>query len=180
MPPSSRNSARDSGLRTLRRPAGRAGSFTANRISPSAMKAGMTATQKTDWKSLAKAHISTMARSGPRKAPTVSSDWRRPKAAPRRPSGARSATSASRGAPRMPLPTRSMKRAVTTQPIEGASGKIGFVSAARPYPIAVSSLRRPIRSDSAPENTLVIAAVASAMPSITPTARAVAPRPTVR
>ena len=37
-----------------------------------------------------------------------------------------SAISASRGAPRMPLPTRSRNRAAATQPSEPASGKIGL------------------------------------------------------
>ncbi len=61
--------------------------------------------QNTAAKSSEYAHISPTASSGPRNAPTVSSDWRSPKAAPRKSGGAMSATSASRGAPRMPLPT---------------------------------------------------------------------------
>lgn len=65
--------------------------------------AGITATQNTVRKSLAHNNISPMASKGPRKAPTVSSDCRSPKAAPRCSGGARSATSASRGAPRMAL-----------------------------------------------------------------------------
>ena len=77
-------------------------------------------------------HISPIASIGPMKAPAVSSDCRSPKAAPRRSGGAISATSASRGAPRMPLPTRSMKRAATSQPTVGASGKTGLVTAASP------------------------------------------------
>jgi hypothetical protein len=40
--------------------------------------------------------------------------------------------SAHRGAPRMPLPTRSMKRAATSQPMAGASGNTGLVMAASP------------------------------------------------
>ena len=43
-----------------------------------AMKAGITATQNTARKSLAQSSISPTASSGPRKAPKVSSDWRRP------------------------------------------------------------------------------------------------------
>ena len=78
----------------------------------------MTATQNTVGMLSAESHMTTIASSGPRKAPTVSSDWRRPKLAPRSSGGAMSATSASRGAPRMPLPTRSMKRAATSQPTE--------------------------------------------------------------
>jgi len=57
-----------------------------------------------------------MAISGPTKAPIVSSVWRRPKLAPRSSGGAMSAISASRGAPRTPLPTRSRNRAAATQP----------------------------------------------------------------
>ena len=45
--------------------------------------------------------------------------------------GAKSATKASRGAPRMPLPTRSAKRAPSTQPIDGAMAKNGLVKAPR-------------------------------------------------
>jgi hypothetical protein len=72
------------------------------------------------------------ASSGPRNAPTVSSDWRSPNAAPRRWGGVTSATSASRGAPRMPLPTRSRTRAVTTMPMLGAIANSGLLSAPRP------------------------------------------------
>ena len=43
-----------------------------------------------------------------------------------------SATSASRGAPRTPFPTRSMKRAATTHSSDAANGKMGFVKAAMP------------------------------------------------
>ena len=96
------------------------------------MKAGMTAIQNTYVKLSASAAMNRMASSGPSTAPMVSSDWRRPKAVPRRSAGVRSATRASRGAPRMPLPTRSMKRAAVSQPMPVAKGKIGFDSAARP------------------------------------------------
>ena len=57
----------------------------------------------------------------------------------------------------------------TSQPTDGASGKIGLVQAARPYPVAANSLRLPRRSLSAPEKILVMEAVASAMPSMMPT-----------
>ena len=66
---------------------------------------GITATQNTAVKLSTVNHISTIAASGPRNAPTVSSDWRSPKLAPRMCAGAMSAISASRGAPRMPLPS---------------------------------------------------------------------------
>lgn len=94
--------------------------------------AGITATQNTVRKSLAHNNISPMASKGPRKAPTVSSDCRSPKAAPRWSGGARSATSASRGAPRMPLPTRTSSRAVMTQPAVEASANSGLDSAPNP------------------------------------------------
>ena len=92
----------------------------------------MTAIQNTAVKLLAVAHIRIIASKGPTNAPMVSSDWRRPKLAPRTSSGEMSAMSASRGAPRMPLPMRSMKRAAMSQETVGASGKMGFVKAARP------------------------------------------------
>jgi hypothetical protein len=75
--------------------------------------------------------IKPIAKAGPSAAPIVSSDWRSPNAAPLMPEGVRSATSASRGAPRIPLPMRSRKRATSTSPIEFASGNSGFVAAAR-------------------------------------------------
>ena len=84
--------------------------------SPTAINPGMTATQKMARKSLAQSSINPTAISGPRIAPTESSDCRKPKAAPRRCSGAMSATNASRGAPRTPLPTLSSRRAVRTRP----------------------------------------------------------------
>ncbi len=92
----------------------------------------MTATQKTVRKFFAVSHIRPMATRGPRNAPTVSSDWRSPKLAPRNSWRRDVAISASRGASRMPLPMRSMKRAAITQPTDGASGKIGLVKAASP------------------------------------------------
>ena len=78
----------------------------------------ITATQKTARKSFADSSISA-----------VSSDCLRPKAAPRIEAGVMSASSASRGAPRMPLPTRSMKRAATTSPAPVASANSGLLSA---------------------------------------------------
>ena len=95
-------------------------------------KAGITAIQNTVVKLFANAAMQTIASSGPSTAPMVSSDWRRPKALPRRSAGVRSAISASRGAPRMPLPTRSPKRAATSQPMLVASGNTGLVTAAKP------------------------------------------------
>jgi DNA-binding transcriptional LysR family regulator len=68
------NSLRLNGMRTRREPSLRSGSRTATRISPSDRKAGITAIQKTTVKWSAVTHIIPMARSGPRKAPIVSSD----------------------------------------------------------------------------------------------------------
>ena len=68
-----------------------------------------------------------------------------------------------------------MNRAAISQLTEAASGKIGLVKAARPYPNAASDLRLPSQSLSAPENILVIEAVASAMPSMRPTVSAEVP-----
>ena len=135
----------------------------------------MTATQNTVVKEFTVHHISSRAIMGPRNAPTVSSDWRSPKLAPRISGGLMSAMSASRGAPRMPLPTRSMNRAATSQATSGASGKSGLVSAAMPYPSRISSFLLPSQSLMTPENTLVICAVASAMPSMKPTDKAEVP-----
>jgi hypothetical protein len=107
-------------------------SCTPNSTSASAAKAGGTAAQNTSGMLSAVSHIKPIASAGPMNAPIVSSDWRKPNAAPRSPVGARSAISASRGAPRMPLPMRSTKRAVITHPTVPASGKTGLAKAARP------------------------------------------------
>ena len=114
---------------TGRAVAARGGSRTPTTSSTTAISPGITATQNTARKSLAHSSISAVASSGPMKAPTVSSDWRKPNAAPRWFGGVRSAISASRGAPRMPLPTRSMKRAATTIPTPEAIAKTGLVKA---------------------------------------------------
>jgi hypothetical protein len=66
-----------------RRSPGAGARFTANAISRKDSIAGITATQNTARKSSFHASMSAIATSGPAKAPTVSSDWRRPKAAPR-------------------------------------------------------------------------------------------------
>ena len=107
----------------------RSGSRMPNNSRATAINPGMTATQNTARKSLAQSSIKPTASSGPRNAPTVSSDWRRPKAAPRKCAGAMSATIASRGAPRTPFPTLSSKRAVSTSPALEAKANRGLVSA---------------------------------------------------
>ena len=126
------SSARRRGLRNGSAPAGRSGSLTPKMMTATDKNAGTTAIQNTSVNWLAVSSMNNIASSGPRNAPTVSSDWRNPKLAPRSSDGVRSAMSASRGAPRMPLPSRSTKRAAVSQPMLGASGKIGLVSAARP------------------------------------------------
>ena len=94
--------------------------------------AGIAAIQNTAVKLFASSSMSAIASKGPSDAPMVSSDCRNPKLAPRKSGGARSAMSASRGAPRMPLPTRSSTRAATSQPTDVASGNTGLVNAASP------------------------------------------------
>ena len=93
---------------------------------------GSTANHSTLRMSSAKCHISAIASSGPSTAPMVSIDWRRPNAAPRISGATRSPTIASRGAPRMPLPKRSVRRATVTIATESASGNSGFDAAASP------------------------------------------------
>ena len=111
---------------------GRSGSSTPTTMSTTASIAGTTAIQNTVWKLLAKYHIAASASSGPPIPPTVSSAWRRPKLRPRAAGGVMSAINASRGAPRMPLPSRSAKRAPMIQPSVGASGNANLESAAMP------------------------------------------------
>jgi hypothetical protein len=73
-----------------------------------------------------------MASRGPRKAPAVSKAWRRPKAAPWTQGGVMSAIIASRDAPRMPLPMRSMNLAARTDPTDPARAKNGLETAQTP------------------------------------------------
>jgi len=97
--------------------------------SPTASTAGITASQNASRKSSDDASMISTASSGPVKAPIVSSACLSPNAAPRSGAGVTSATSASRGAPRIPLPIRSISRAPTTTPMPGASANSGFDSA---------------------------------------------------
>ncbi len=90
------------------------GSLTPRTSRPTEIAPGITAHQNTARMLFASSAINPMAISGPAKAPTVSSAWRTPKAAPRIALGVTSATRASRGAPRMPLPIRSTTRAAST------------------------------------------------------------------
>src|SRR5882672_8924837 len=122
-PPSRAISARESGERTGLRSAGRSGSRTASAMTAKDRNAGMTANQNTSVKLSAVSNIRTIAASGPMKAPIVSSDCRNPKLAPRRSGVVMSAISASRGAVRMPLPMRSMKRAPENPHDQG--GRLG-------------------------------------------------------
>ena len=174
-PPSDRTSRQCGSRRGELPPTCRAGSSTPSASSATDAIPGRTAIQNTARTSLARIVISAIAASGPIRAPAVSRDCRRPYAAPRTSGGEQSATSASRGAPRMPLPMRSTNRAVKTQTAEVASGNSGFDKAASPYPATANGLRRPKRSLRTPENTLVIEAAASATPSISPSATVLAP-----
>ena len=98
--------------RNSSRPAAAAGaSSTPNRTQTTASTAWITAIQNTIRISVAKIAIRLIASNGPAKAPRVLSDPRNPNARPRIPGGVMSATSASRGAPRNPLPIRSANRA---------------------------------------------------------------------
>ena len=108
---------------------GRSGSVIPKKSKVTASVPGMTAIQKMALKSFAQSNIKPVASKGPRKAPTVSNDWRNPKEAPRRCGGAISATNASRGAPRTPLPILSSKRAVKTSPLLEAKANRGLVRA---------------------------------------------------
>ncbi len=76
--------------------------------------------------SLASQTIRPIAASGASSAPTVSSAWRRPKARPRISGGVSSAIIASRGAPRMPLPMRSTKRAAISASRTGREREQGL------------------------------------------------------
>jgi hypothetical protein len=171
---SRRSSRARSGLARVP-PRGRDGSRTPNTSSPTARAPGTTATLKTARTSSSQSSISPTASSGPIKAPTVSSDCRSPNAAPRTSGGAMPATWASRGAPRMPLPTRSIIRAPRTKAGLVARAKSGFDWAPSPYPRTASGLRWPSQSLKGPETTLTISAVASARPSMAPMVRALAP-----
>lgn len=82
---------------------------------------------------------------------------------------------ASRGAPRIPFPMRSIKRATKIKLKVGAKGNNGLLSAERPYPATVRSLRFPSLSLSRPEKNLVNWAVDSANPSSKPSNPTLAP-----
>ena len=128
-----RRSARELGPRRAARASSRAPARARTaRARRRTRRAGTTASQNTVRNASSVAAISAIASSGPAKAPTVSSVCRKPNAAPRTRRGVSSAISASRGAPRMPLPTRSMPRAANTQPAVGASANSGFVTRREP------------------------------------------------
>ena len=79
-----------------------------------------------------------------------------------------SAIKASLGALRIPLPKRSIKREAKTWPQFGAVATKGRLKVEIPYPMAMSHLRWPRRSESQPEKTFNRLAVLSAIPSIRP------------
>ena len=111
--------------------------------------AGMMLTRITVWKVLrvSSAAVDCAAQTmraairSPVKAPAVSAARCSPKARPRRSSGVLAASSASRGAERMPLPTRSVKRTPSTPTQEFARNRNGFARADSPYPITARCLR---------------------------------------
>ena len=152
------------------------GSRTPHANTITANTAGNTATQNTARKSFCQSNIKPTAIKGPVNAPTVSKDWRKPKAAPRTSGSVMSATKASRGAPRMPLPTRSINRPATIQPIVGAIANNGLLKAPNEYPNNAKPFRRPTASLMTPENTLMINANDSANPSSRPTKATLMPK----
>ena len=89
--------------------------------------------------------------------------------------GVTSAMSASRGAERTPLPIRSRKRTRRTWGQAVARATSGRTTDERPYPATTSGFRRGARSERRPETTFTAAAVASATPSMSPSAAAGAP-----
>ena len=126
--------------------------------------AGITATQNTARKSLApqqhQRDREQRAERGADRVERLAQPEGRHRAAA---GGAMSATSASRGAPRMPLPTRSSRRARSTSPALDRRARTAAFDSARQaitgHAPAACACRA--RSDSAPENTLTISAVAS-------------------
>ncbi len=80
----------------------------------------------------------------------------------------------------MPLPIRSENRIASTCIQFAASPTSGRASAASEYPTRMSGLRRRARSDHAPESIFMSEAVASATPSIRPSAAGPAFRLRVR
>ena len=92
----------------------------------------MTAIQNTKRKSFSLLSMMRLASSGPEIEPIVNNARRKPKPAPRTREGSSSASSASRGASRRPLPNRSAKRATRTVVTSVASGNSGLTQAAMP------------------------------------------------
>src|SRR5512137_1142333 len=86
-----------------------------------------------------------------------------------------SAMIASRGASRIPFPTRSISRQKRTKGHVCAKAKSGFVRDDSPYPAKTNGFRRFILSDQYPEKTFSKDAVVSAAPSTSPTIHALAP-----
>src|SRR4051812_40659102 len=89
--------------------------------------------------------------------------------------------SASRGVLRAPLPTRSTIFPPRTQPQVGAAATTTRAAEESPYPATIQGRRRsPVRSETQPETSLTPTAIASAIPSITPTSTTGAPSVSVR
>src|SRR5437868_7595917 len=85
------------------------------------------------------------------------------------------ARSLSRGEVRTPLPDRSVQRTARTCQGARASASSGRTAPATVYPTTASGTRRRARSAQRPETYLKMLAVASAAPSITPSASALPP-----
>ena len=111
---------------------GRSGSWTPNTSMTTQITAGITATQNAAWKSPAKYAIAPTPAAARRRRPGYRAPGAARTSAPRTSVGVMSAISASRGAPRMPLPMRSAKRAATIHPSVGARGKTSLVTAREP------------------------------------------------
>jgi len=88
----------------------------------------MRAAQKTSRKLSPLNRMSAIAMRGPVTNPKNASARRKPKPVPLRSEAVMSATKASRGASRMPLPRRSMTGAVTTLEADSARGNTVFTS----------------------------------------------------
>ena len=117
---------------------------------------------------------------GPMIAPAVSMLRWNPNAFPRASAGVDSVSSASRGASRTPFPSRSTIRMPKNCGHAAANGNRTFITVERPYPASTNPFRLPATSDHRPDTTFMNATTASAVPSMSPTMSAFAPRARIR
>src|SRR4051812_7193605 len=103
-----------------------------------------------------------------------------PNTRPRASAGAKSASMASRGAPRIPFPRRSENRMANTCGHAVAKPISGRTAEAMPYPSSTSFFCERQRSASHPDRIFSALLAASAAPSITPSDMAPAPSTCVR